>query len=486
MINIIPQIAMEMGAKFYKFVEGGGLGGICDNCDGGMKMLCETFLEMSRACLEDMDRKMSEDKVYKKENGLKIHQKGIERTVMLSIGELKYKRTAYRIEGQPGLVYPIDRYVAVDKKEKVSKELSAKAVQSASELSYSKSAEYACMGQVSKQTVKNKVDEIGELALESSHSKKAVKHLDIYADEDHCSVRGKKGYSKKHTGIVPIVVVAEGKKTVNKQNRLINPKYFQGYGMKTDEFWQGIGAFLREEYDLEQEPEIVLHSDGGNWIKGIDNEISGVIHVMDEFHINEHIKKLCAGEIGKRYSGLINEAIRHGNVDTAIELCDVMLDDTPNFEKTESAIKARRKKIQEEKTYLIRNKESIKERKTGEYTGSCTESMVSHITAQRLSRNPMGWSRHGLAKMSMIVTYTQNGQKITAESIGKDKQLAGGKNYRNPPAENVQMYIDYFNRQAEKIGNFDWSIFEKENTTNGRVCFETSLLKSIRNSGFAF
>ena len=177
MINIIPQIAMEMGAKFYKFVEGGGLGGICDNCDGGMKMLCETFLEMSRACLEDMDRKMSEDKVYKKENGLKIHQKGIERTVMLSIGELKYKRTAYRIEGQPGLVYPIDRYVAVDKKEKVSKELSAKAVQSASELSYSKSAEYACMGQVSKQTVKNKVDEIGELALESSHSKKAVKHL---------------------------------------------------------------------------------------------------------------------------------------------------------------------------------------------------------------------------------------------------------------------------------------------------------------------
>ena len=163
-----------------------------------------------------------------------------------------------------------------------------------------------------------------------------------------------------------------------------------------------------------------------------------------------------------------------------------MLDDTPNFEKTESAIKARRKKIQEEKTYLIRNKESIKERKTGEYTGSCTESMVSHITAQRLSRNPMGWSRHGLAKMSMIVTYTQNGQKITAESIGKDKQLPGGKNYRYPPAENVQMYIDYFNRQAEKIGNFDWSIFENENTTNGRVCFETSLLKSIRNSGFAF
>ena len=67
----------------------------------------------------------------------------MERTITLSIGELRYKRTSYRTPDTEGLIYPVDNYLGIDKKEKVSKELGPKVVQAAAELSYSQSADYA-------------------------------------------------------------------------------------------------------------------------------------------------------------------------------------------------------------------------------------------------------------------------------------------------------------------------------------------------------
>lgn len=484
--SIIHQIAVRMEEEIFELIKKGGLDGLCRNCREVQTITANAALDLIRSCAEELDEIMLEDKAFRHEQNLKVHQRNMERTITLSIGELRYKRTSYRTPGTKGLIYPVDNYLGIDKKEKVSKELGAKVVQAAAELSYSQSADYACAGRVSKQTVKNKVDEIGELAVDSDHKQKTVDHLDIYADEDHIHMRKDEKHAQKYTGILPLVVVSEGKKEQNNRKSLINPIYFQGSGMKTSEFWQGIGAFLREEYDLEKIPEIILHSDGGNWIKGIDNEICGVKHVMDEFHIQEHIKRLCAGEIGSRYRLAVNTAIESGDIDSAIKICDEMLVKVSEYEKTAAAIKARKKKIREERSYLIRNKESIRERETGHHTGSCTESTVSHITAPRLSRNPMGWSTHGLSKMSMIIVYRQNGQEIPVDAIGKDKKHPGGSNYKEAPARNVSKYITYFNKQAEMTGNYDWSIFDKEDTTVGKICFERVLMNSIQNGGYAF
>ena len=45
-------------------------------------------------------------------------------------------------------------------------------------------------------------------------------------------------------------------------------------------------------------------------------------------------------------------------------------------------------------------REAIRMRVSEELPGSCTEGPVSHILSERFSRDPLGWSREGLGKLS--------------------------------------------------------------------------------------
>ena len=64
-----------------------------------------------------------------------------------------------------------------------------------------------------------------------------------------------------------------------------------------------------------------------------------------------------------------------------------------------------------------KNWDSIVERLNGGHFGSCTEPLISHILSERLSRNPLAWSREGLGKMAMLRIFTENGGKAAAEHI---------------------------------------------------------------------
>ena len=64
-----------------------------------------------------------------------------------------------------------------------------------------------------------------------------------------------------------------------------------------------------------------------------------------------------------------------------------------------------------------KNWDSIVERLNGGYFGSCTEPLISHILSERLSRNPLAWSRGGLGKPAMLRIFTENGGKAAAEHI---------------------------------------------------------------------
>ena len=64
-----------------------------------------------------------------------------------------------------------------------------------------------------------------------------------------------------------------------------------------------------------------------------------------------------------------------------------------------------------------KNWDSIVERLNGGHFGSCTEPLISHILSERLSRNPLAWSREGLEQMTMLRIFTENGGKAAAEHI---------------------------------------------------------------------
>ena len=47
--------------------------------------------------------------------------------------------------------------------------------------------------------------------------------------------------------------------------------------------------------------------------------------------------------------------------------------------------------------YLWNNRQAAQFRYSPEICGSCTESLVSHVLSERLSRMPLAWSERGLA-----------------------------------------------------------------------------------------
>ena len=166
---------------------------------------------------------------------------------------------------------------------------------------------------------------------------------------------------------------------------------------------------------------IVLHSDGAKGMKKASEKLMNVVYVMDEFHIVKHLKRLCAGEIGKKYRLARQTCIESGNKEGMRDIKERMLEEVKNYEKTESRIAKEQRRIKEEISYFINNWEAIETRKLGDETGSCTEAQVSHILSERLSRNPMGWSKGGLAKMAMIRIYVKNGGTVTAADVGKGR-----------------------------------------------------------------
>lgn len=65
--------------------------------------------------------------------------------------------------------------------------------------------------------------------------------------------------------------------------------------------------------------------------------------------------------------------------------------------------------------YLWNNRQAAHLRYSPDICGSCTESLVSHVLSERLSRTPLAWSERGLEKMTMLVVYRKNGRKVTAK-----------------------------------------------------------------------
>ncbi len=95
------------------------------------------------------------------------------------------------------------------------------------------------------------------------------------------------------------------------------------------------------------------------------------------------------------------------------------------------------------------HREEIRNRMVLDIPGSYTESQVSHVLAERFSRNPMGWSRKGLGKLSKLRKYLYDGGKFMCrETKPKGKQEKYG--------EYARQYID-----EQLNGAIDWSFLKR-------------------------
>ena len=130
--------------------------------------------------------------------------------------------------------------------------------------------------------------------------------------------------------------------------------------------------------------------------------------------------------------------------------------------------------------YLWNNRQAAHLRYDSGICGSCTESLVSHVLSERLSRTPLAWSERGLAQMTMLVVYNKNGQAVSVSdirvSLNRDEQGREASLRRN----GWDKYNNYMDRQLDLILSADWATaFQKEAISFGKVDASFIIRKSF-------
>jgi hypothetical protein len=313
---------------------------------------------------------------------------------------------------------------------------------------------------VSKQTVKNKINQTNELAFIPPKAQETPDTLHIFADEDHVHLQNGK------STMVPLVVVTEGTEPVCAgRNALKEPLYFQGLRQDPDDLWQYVYANLAVKYHIEDIKKIYLHGDGANWIKMGLEYLPNSEYVLDAYHFLAHMKGLTGTTIGKPYSREVNAAVRTGSKASFHELVEKIAQETFSAYPDKEAPK-KATHVREIGTYIENHWEAIQNIHLPDMVGSCTEPLVSHVLSERLSRNPMGWSMAGLEKMAALRVYSHNGMSVLAEDMRHNPQCSVP-----PVLGKIAAYEQLVKDQQREIfaSMNDWSLFEQDSPLSAKL-----------------
>ena len=452
--NIIAQQMVKMQAEILGKIQEDGLGNIGESAEQIFQVVKRNTCELLRAILEATDAAIAKAKAMRKADGLKVKERGVKRCLQTSLGEIEYRRTYYETaEGE--YIYLLDHLIGVEAYERVSKALCAKLVNLAAEMSYGKSV--VCgEADVSRQTVSNKVNALREVVQDVDRVKETPEELHLFADEDHVHLKDGRNV------IVPLVTISEGIDTSNpKRHKLINPLHIAGYGMDAEAFDDQVEACVYERYNLDEVKRIYIHGDGAGRIVNLGERFPNASHVLDGFHLEKYLKKLGHYNGAAQRMGALRAALRDGNWKAYKKLLEdiYVLQTGKDRERCKQVI-----------LYLWNNRQAAHLRYSPDICGSCTESLVSHVLSERLSRTPLAWSERGLEKMTMLVVFRKNGRKVTTRDIRVSLTCEGQDRESLLRRDGWNKYNSYMNRQIDSILSTDWACaFEREAVSFGKV-----------------
>ena len=406
---------------------------------------CKTAArEILQAIIAEMNQRIREDKTGRKEQGLVLKEKERPRQLLTELGTLTFTRDYYQEKTSGRYIYPVDGVLRLAAYERVSKQVCAKLVQEATEVSYAKSSRIVTEGEISRQTVRRQILRSASLEKEPGEEKRQVKELHIYADEDHVHLQKPKKEKGKRNQILPLITVTEGiEQESGSRNRTIRPMRFVDEDFDTKRLWGTVSAYIAKTYDLDVLEKIYVHGDGGNWIRGGLEEYAQKVEVMDGYHLGKYLRHLSRQfprqSVGSRITAAIlsDDRKKAGTILKGLWI---------SREEKKS-----RECVERFATYLFGHWEAIRQRKCGDLPGSCTEGQVSHVIAERFSRDPQGWGKAGLGKLSKLRVYVINGGTITRDAFVEQEH--GGEKEQTDIEKMIGEYLR---------GAIDWSIFEKE------------------------
>ena len=390
METIIQQICMNMVEKVLKTLK--------ESKNLSLDIITPEIREESNnACLSIVEEyikyvnlEMRNQKKDRKSKGLVIKEKDVDRKVITCLGELEYSRDIYFNKVENVYVKPIDSIFGIEPYERICKNVKADLVDKAIDNSYEKSKNLVGVPNISRQSVRNAILKSN---LDNDKSmvvaeKKLLKELHIYADEDHVHLQKPNKIKGRACQIVPLVTITEGTENVSKsRRRTINPYHIVDSSFDTSSLWKKVDEYIVGNYEVDE-------------IKKIERLIES--NCKDEAIM--YMSELC--------SDIEDERVQN-------RCCNAC-------------------------NYIINNWEGIVNRYTLDIPGSCTEGQVSHVLSERFSRNPMGWSKEVLGKLSVLRVHKKNGNKIDSSIYSN----TGNEQYR-----------DCVNKTNEKL---NWSIFDKE------------------------
>lgn len=375
-------------------------------------------VRMIQESLETMDEMLQRSSKRLQHWAVEAHET---KQLITSLGTVSFKKTLFKNKTTGKSEYLLDRIMGLAKHERISEDALARMLKEAVQTSYQRGGEEISLTtEVKKQTVKNKIHALEfPRNEEKPKKKKEVEYLYIEADEDHVSLqfREKKGdlkenekHRKNNCLITKLAYVHEGiekEAPKSKRHRLVNPYYFCGtsYGEENAAFWDEIYDYINNNYDVDKIKKIYLNADGGGWIKSGMRRISGIIYVLDEFHIEKYLTKLTSHMKDSREdaSDELRSAIRSKTKKEFEEIVERLEGCLENEEG--------RKRISDAKEYILSNWTAAKLRLRHQdgVIGSSTEGHVSHVLSGRMSSRPMGWSIKGATKMARLRAYELNG-----------------------------------------------------------------------------
>lgn len=442
MEHIIQQTAQEFIQRITKKILSEKISNI-DSLTVELEEDCkQAAAKILEAAFREMNLAMRRDKMTRKERGLTLKEKERPRSLYTKIGQLNLPRDYYYDKEAEGYTYPLDQMTGLQKRVRIGEAISAELVNYAAEMSYAKSAEVVSKGEISRQSVRNHILKVNLPEDEIPERKRQIQELHVFADEDHVSMQKRSKACGSRNQMVPLITTAEGiRKVGERRNETIRPRRFVEESLSGKELWKTVEGYIGANYDENVLETIYVHGDGGNWIKnGLEN-YPQVIHVMDGYHFEKRLKSLSLIFPQRNVRVSLRNAIKDNDRRRADRFLQSLMDEADDKQ---------REKVKEFGKYLMGNWETIYRRLTLDIPGSCTEGQVSHVLSERFSRNPMGWSKEALGKLSCIRVSGINGRKIEAKDFRE-------KGRRNRYAEYGEKLIRH-----SLEGAVDWSIFDGE------------------------
>ena len=447
---IIHQTVLELVSEWQSIIGEQGLSDIDVTCCELSKASNSAAKQLVSVLISKLDASLFEAKSKRKELGLKVKQRDRKREYLTELGWLKYNRSYYSDEINDCYCYPVDTIIGVSSGQRISPGVCAALVGKAAKVSMRSSSDEVTGGDLSAQSVCNKVRCV-DLPELFPDMRSEVSELHIFADEDHVSLQD--GRRK----IVPLVTIAEGLKGVGKGRReLIHRVHFTSDISDVESLWSRVYAYADKTYDLGSVERVVIHGDGAGWIKrGLDT-FCDARFALDGFHLRKRLMSLISAAGSDCVYALL-EANRREDFEL---LGRALIRDCKDCSK--------KKRLKEDLKYVLNQWDGILTRLKGDVIGSCTEAQVSHVLSQRLSRNPMGWSEAGVNAMASLRVYIKNGGVVTRENfIHRGKQASELSRHAD---EIVRSFLDF---------KLDRSLFEREIPRYGKVTPISIILKSL-------